>query len=98
MSELFDGRLALPPYAGRRIRWCEVVVSLNEGRAVVVQPFLAMYIHFDAHGFLDLHRQLEEAWLRMGRYQCRYDGGRLVARRTACQGSKDVARPPGDRA
>src|SRR5262245_39482655 len=28
-------------------------------------PFLARYIHFDAHGFLDLDRQLEEARLRM---------------------------------
>ena len=65
MSELFDRRLALPQYARKRIRWCEVVVSLNEGRAVAVQRFLARYIHFDADGFLDLDRQLEEARLRM---------------------------------
>ena len=31
MSELFDRRLALPQYARKRIRWCEVVVSLKEG-------------------------------------------------------------------
>src|SRR2546427_9523795 len=42
MSELFDRRLALPQYARKRIRWCEVVVSLKEGRAVAVQRFLAM--------------------------------------------------------
>jgi hypothetical protein len=65
MSELFDRRLAWPQYARKRIRRCEVVVSLNEGRAVAVQRFLARYIHFDAHGFLDLDRQLEEARLRM---------------------------------
>ena len=29
MSELFDRRLALPQYAGKRLRWCEVVVSLK---------------------------------------------------------------------
>src|SRR3989442_4058839 len=65
MSELFDRKLALPQYARKRIRWCEVMVSLKEGRAVAVQRFLARYIHFDAHGFLDLDRQLEEARLRM---------------------------------
>ena len=65
MSELFDRKLALPQYAGKRIRWCEVVVSLKEGRAVAVQRFLSRYIHFDAHGVLDLDRQLEEARLRM---------------------------------
>ena len=64
-SELFDRRLALPQYARKRIRWCEVVVSLKEGRAVAVQRFLARYIHFDADGFIDLDRQLEEARLRM---------------------------------
>ena len=35
MSEWFDRRLALPQYAGKRIRSCEIVVSLEEGRAVV---------------------------------------------------------------
>jgi hypothetical protein len=65
MSELFDRRLALPQYALKRIRWCEVVVSLKESRAVAVQRLRARYIHFDAHGFLDLDRQLEEARLRM---------------------------------
>ena len=65
MSELFDRKLALPQYAGKRIRWCEVVVSLKEGRAVAVQRFLSRYIHFDAHGVLDLDRQLVEARLRM---------------------------------
>ena len=65
MSELFDRRLALPQYARKRIRWCEVLVSLKEGRAVTVQRFLARYIHFDAHGFLDLDRKFEEARLRM---------------------------------
>jgi len=34
-------------------------------RAVAVQRFLARYIHFDVHGFLDFDRQLEEARLRM---------------------------------
>ena len=66
MSELFDRTLALPQYARKRIRWCEVVVSLKEGRAVAVQRFLARYIYFDAYGFLDLDRQVEEARLRMG--------------------------------
>ena len=65
MSELFDRRLALPQYATKRIRWCEVVVSLKEGRAVAVQRFLARYIYFDAYGFLDLDRQVEEARLRI---------------------------------
>src|SRR5262249_27599105 len=65
MSELFDRKLALPQFARRRIRWCEVIVSLKEGRAVAVQRVLARYIHFDAHGLLDLDRQLEEARLRM---------------------------------
>src|SRR5215471_13816930 len=65
MSELFDRKLALRQYARKRIRWCEVVVSLKEGRAVAVLRFLARYIHFDTHGFLDLDRQLEEARLRM---------------------------------
>src|SRR5215468_476870 len=65
VSALFDRRLALPQYAGKRIRWCEVVVSLKEGRAVAVQRFLARYIHFDANGFLDWDRQLEGARLRM---------------------------------
>jgi hypothetical protein len=65
MSELFDRRLALPQYARKRIRWCEVVVSIEEGRAVAVQRLSARYIHFDAAGFLDLDRQLEEARLRM---------------------------------
>src|SRR5215471_3550599 len=65
MSKLFDRSLALPQYARKRIRWCEVVFSLNEGRAVAVQRFLARYFHFDADGFLDLDRQLEEARLRM---------------------------------
>jgi hypothetical protein len=65
MSELFDRRLALPQYARKRIRWCEVVVSLKQGRVVAVQRFFARYIHFDAHGFLDSDRQLEEARLRM---------------------------------
>ena len=41
MSELFDRKLALPQYAGKRIRWCEVAVSLKEGRAVAVQRFLS---------------------------------------------------------
>jgi hypothetical protein len=65
MSELFDRKLALPQYARKRIRWCELVVSLKEGRAVAVQRFLARYIHFDEDGFLDLDRKLEEARLRM---------------------------------
>ena len=65
MSELFHRRLALPQYARKRIRWCEVVVSVREGRAVAVQRFLARYIHFDADGLLDWDRQLEEARLRM---------------------------------
>jgi hypothetical protein len=65
MSELFDRRLALPQYAKKRIRWCEAVVSIKEGRAIAVQRFLARYIHFDADGILDLDRQLEEARLRM---------------------------------
>lgn len=65
MSELFDRKVALPQYAGKRIRWCEIGVSLIEGRAVAVQRFLARYIHFDAQGVLDLDRQLEEARLRM---------------------------------
>ena len=65
MSELFDRRLALHQYAQMRIRWCEVVVSLKEGRAVAVQRLSARYIHFDADGFLDFDRQLEEARLRM---------------------------------
>ena len=65
MSELFDRRLALPHYARKRIRWCEIVVSLEEGRAVAVQSLRGRYIHFDADGFLDLDRQLEEARLRM---------------------------------
>jgi len=65
MSELFDRSLAFPYYARKRIRWCEVVVCLKGGRAVAVQRFLARYIHFDAHGFVDLVHQLEEARLRM---------------------------------
>src|SRR5437667_8918061 len=65
MSELFDRRLALRQYAHKRSGWSEVVVSLKEGRAVAVQRFLATYIHFDGHGFLDFHRQLEEARLRV---------------------------------
>lgn len=65
VSQLFDRRLALPQYARKRIRWCEVVVSVREGRAVAVQRFLARYIHFDADGLLDWDRQLEEARLRM---------------------------------
>jgi hypothetical protein len=48
MSELFDRKLALPQFAQKRIRWCEVVVSLKEGHAVAVQRVLARYIHFDA--------------------------------------------------
>src|SRR5262245_60313520 len=51
--------------ARKRIRCCEVIVSLKEGRAVAVQRVLARYMHFDAHGLLDLDRQLEEARLRM---------------------------------
>ena len=65
MSELFHRKLALPQYARKRIRRCEVVVSVREGRAVAVQRFLARYIHFDADGLLDWDRQLEEARLRM---------------------------------
>ena len=65
MSELFDRKLALPQFVRKRIRWCEVIVSLKGGRAVAVQRVLARYIHFDAHGLLDLDRQLEEARLRM---------------------------------
>jgi hypothetical protein len=65
MSELFGRRLALPQYAGKRMRWCEVVVSHEKERADAVERFLARYIHFDAHGFLDWDRQLEEARLRM---------------------------------
>ena len=41
------------------------MVSIEEGRAVAVQRLLARYIHFDAAGFLDFDRQLEEARLRM---------------------------------
>jgi hypothetical protein len=62
MSELFDRRLALPQYEGKRIRWCEVVVSLEEGRAVAVQRVRPRYIHFDAHGFLDF----DVNWKRQG--------------------------------
>src|SRR5262245_5603445 len=29
MSELFDRKLALPQFARKRIRWCEVIVSLQ---------------------------------------------------------------------
>jgi hypothetical protein len=65
MAELFDRTLALPQYAGKRIRWCEVVVSLEEGRPVAVRRFLPRYIQLDAHGFLNWDRQLEEARLRM---------------------------------
>ena len=43
MSELFHRRLVLPQYARKRIRWCEVVVSVREGRAVAVQRFLAIF-------------------------------------------------------
>src|SRR5215467_16381098 len=46
MSELFDRRLALPQYGRKRIRWCEVVVSLREGRAVAVQRFLSEVYRF----------------------------------------------------
>jgi hypothetical protein len=65
MSDLFDRRLALSQYARKRIRWCEVLVSLKEGRANAVHRLRGRYIHFDAQGFLDLDRQLEEARLRM---------------------------------
>jgi len=65
MSELFHRRLALPQYARKRIRWCEVLVSVREGRAVAIQRFLARYVHFNADGLLDWDRQLEEARLRM---------------------------------
>jgi len=65
MSELFDRKLALPQFTRKRIRWCEVIVSLKEGCAVAVQRVLARYIHFDAHGLLDLDHQLEEARIRM---------------------------------
>src|SRR2546430_16856156 len=78
MSELFDRRLALPQYAGRRIRWCEVVVSLKEGRAVAVQRFLSRYIHFDAHGVLDLDLRwplLEVIVLRTINFACSRSGG-----------------------
>jgi len=37
MSELFDRKLALPQYAGKRIRWCEVVVSLRAAAKTNVQ-------------------------------------------------------------
>ena len=47
------------------MRWCEVVVSLDEGRAVGVHRFLARFMHFDAQGLLDFKRQLEEARFRM---------------------------------
>jgi hypothetical protein len=33
MSKLFDRKLALPQYARKRIRWCEVIVSPEGGRA-----------------------------------------------------------------
>lgn len=65
MSELFDRKLALPQYAQKRIRWCEVVFSFKQGRTVGVQRFLARYMHFDPRGFLDFDRQLAEARLRM---------------------------------
>src|SRR5947207_13424163 len=65
MSELFDRKLALPQYAGQRIRWCELVVSLKGRRAVAVQRFIARYIHVDAPGTSDVDRQFEEARLRM---------------------------------
>src|SRR5437763_7775973 len=64
MSELFDRKSALPQYAGKRIRWCEIVVSLEERRPVAVQRFLARYLHFDAHGVLALDRQFAEARIR----------------------------------
>src|SRR5207247_11034740 len=38
MSELFDRRLALPQYARKRIRWCEVVVPLKRAAQL---PFSA---------------------------------------------------------
>jgi hypothetical protein len=65
MSGLFDRTLALSQYARKRIRWCEVLVSLEVGRAVAAHRILARYLHFDAHGFLDWDRQFEEARLRM---------------------------------
>src|SRR5262245_23501963 len=45
MSELFDRKLALPQFARKRIRWCEVIVSLqavSEDRPSAIptkQPF-----------------------------------------------------------
>jgi hypothetical protein len=65
VSQLFDGTLALPQYAGKRIRWCEVHVLIDTGRAIAVQRLLPRYLNFNANGFLDKDRQMDEARLRM---------------------------------
>src|SRR5262245_17503737 len=65
VTRLFDGTLALPQYSGKRIRWCEVIVSIEKGKATAAQRIFPRYLHFNEDGFIDQKRKMDEVRLRM---------------------------------
>lgn len=64
-DELFQGKAALPQFAGQRLRVVEAAVELKDRKFVRCVRVLFHYLSFDAKGFVDRERKREESRMRM---------------------------------
>ena len=55
----------LPQFAGRRVRWAEAGVEIQNYRPVAILRVVYSYMYIDAHGWLDADRLMQDAALKM---------------------------------
>lgn len=55
----------LPQFAGRRVRWAEAAVEIQNYRPIAILRVVYSYMSFDANGRLDTDRLMQDAALKM---------------------------------
>src|SRR6266702_5407412 len=55
----------LPQFAGRRVRWAEAAVEIRHYQPVAVLRVVYSYMYFDAHGWVDTDRLMQDTALKM---------------------------------
>ena len=55
----------LPQFAGRRVRWAEAAVQMENYRPVAMVRVIYSYMYFDRRGHLDRDRLMQDAVLKM---------------------------------
>ena len=55
----------LPQFAGRRVRWAEAAVQMQNYQPVAIVRVIYSYMYFDAGGRLDRDRLMQDAALKM---------------------------------